>query len=502
MKRPWTNGLTAVLMCALCATHGLGQEPSSKILRLPPINGPAMSASAASTTAESDAAIQNRVETLESELDQVRSLMQIQQQQSELLKTMLDRTTEQVSASSQAGPSEEVFEQIERLKIGVLRGAERDQEIQFQFDRLTEGLDFAIHNPQLPSTLRETFLPTRFDQTPLVIYNTLQTGYTDFRDADGAVANSAWLPHFYLLLRERFQIQVNPLITKTSLQILSAQIDFFVNDHLMISAGRFYSPLGFYPEKLHTSWVTKTPDTPLLFQQIYPFLLSFNGIQFRGGRYIGKWPVKLEYSAIATNGMSLDLDDDPTEFDFANFNPVRTTFREVNNDKAFGGRIGLSFPTLGLIIGASALGNGAYDPTGREDLTFIDFDANYHRGNWDVRFEYARIDQQTPFGPIDREGYYLQAAYRNYRSIHPFWGKLEGVVRYDWVDFEGIDLAVTGLDFGTRERIPIDRERYTAGLNYYFYPTLILKLAYEFNNERDFIELDDDGFLAQLTIGF
>ena len=40
------------------------------------------------------------------------------------------------------------------------------------------------------------------------------------------------------------------------------------------------------------------------------------------------------------------------------------------------------------------------------------------------------------------------------------------------------------------------------GLNYYFYPTLILKLAYEFNNEREFIELDDDGFLAQLTLGF
>lgn len=70
------------------------------------------------------------------------------------------------------------------------------------------------------------------------------------------------------------------------------------------------------------------------------------------------------------------------------------------------------------------------------------------------------------------------------------------------MDFRGIDLAETGLDFGGRERMPLDRSRYTMGLNYYFYPSLIFKVAYEINDELRFRELRDNGFLAQLTWGW
>ena len=494
-QQRWLLIMLTMLICSLVVTSTVPGQLNAPLQRLPAPNDTHSNDS----DEESVPSLEGRLAALALELAQVRELLAVQQQQTELLKGFTDRMSLEVESQAKTVPG---LELLEELRVGARQGAARDQQIQFEIDRLTEEMDVVRHDQaRLPATLRESFLPTRFDQSPLVIYNTLQTGYADFQDADGRFVSSAWLPHFYLLLREKFQIQVNPLITRDRLQILSAQIDFFLADHLTVTAGRFYSPLGFFPERLHTSWVTKTPDTPLLFQQVYPFLLSFNGIQFRGARYIGHLPVKLEYSAIAANGISMDVAN-PTQFDFANFNPVRTTFGEVNKDKGYGGRIGLSFPKLGLIVGVSALGNGAYDRTGREDLTFVDIDASLHRGNWDLRFEYARVDQQTPFGPIDRQGFYFQTAYRNYQSVHPLWGKLEPVVRYDWVDFDGIDLAQTGLNFGSRERIPIGRHRYTCGLNYYFYPSLIWKLAYELNDEREFTNLKDDGFLTQLTLGF
>ena len=44
--------------------------------------------------------------------------------------------------------------------------------------------------------------------------------------------------------------------------------------------------------------------------------------------------------------------------------------------------------------------------------------------------------------------------------------------------------------------------RYTLGLNYYFYESLALRLAYEINDELSVPERSDNGFLALLTWGF
>jgi hypothetical protein len=201
------------------------------------------------------------------------------------------------------------------------------------------------------------------------------------------------------------------------------------------------------------------------------------------------------------NGLSLDVER-PTPFDFANLRATTDPFDDVNNAKALGGRLGLSFPTVGLIVGISGLDNGAYDRAGQHDLSAWLLDVSWHWGNWDFRFEFARTNQQAVPSAIHRQGYYAQVAYRPYNHPSRWLQRLEGVFRFDHVAFDGINLAATGLDFGSRERIPVDRNRYTFGLNYYFYPSLIGKVAYEINDELGFPERRDNGFIAQVTWGF
>ncbi|MCA9193479.1 MAG: hypothetical protein KDB03_17020 [Planctomycetales bacterium] len=439
---------------------------------------------------------------LQKELDQVRTLLDIQQQQLDALKRLSEASAEQLTTPLAGNAIDGSQEDIERLKAAGLQAAQRDQEIEYQLDRLIEEVDSLDRNgSQLPATLREVFLPSRYDQSPIVMYNTLQAGFTDIGEENSNFGAPTWLPHFYMTFQEKYQLQINPQINAESFELLSGQMDWFATDHLTFSFGRFYSPLGFFNERLHTSWVLKTPDDPLVFEVIYPHQLSMNGIQARGATYLGDLPVKLEYTGFCSNGFSL-TPENPTAQQYADFRLMRKSFLDVNNDKAFGGRLGLFFPYLGLVVGASGLLNGAYDVAGENDLSLVDFDASYHAGNWDLKFEYVRVSQQAPTGHINRQGFYFQSAYRNYDSIHPFFGNLEYLFRFGHVDFDGIDLAVTGLTFGAPDHTPINRNRYTLGTNYYFSPSLIAKVAYEFNDELEFTEIDDNGILAQVSWGF
>jgi hypothetical protein len=239
----------------------------------------------------------------------------------------------------------------------------------------------------------------------------------------------------------------------------------------------------------------------LIFSQVLPEQLNTNGAMLRGAMYPTAWPVKLEYATFVSNGFSLPAAN-PTAHDIADLNNMKDFATRSNNQKAFGGRIGTTFTALGLTVGGSGLCNGAYDAASKFDLNLWDIDVGYHQGNWDFRFEYANTTQQAPVTPIHRRGYYAQIAYRPYDCPNYILQKMEAVFRFDQVRFTGINLAVTGTSFGTREAIPVDRNRYTAGLNYYAYDAMIIKFAFEINQEMNFRSLKDNGFLIQLAWGF
>jgi hypothetical protein len=241
-----------------------------------------------------------------------------------------------------------------------------------------------------------------------------------------------------------------------------------------------------------------------MFNQVYPNQLYFDGLQLRGARYLFDSPVELEYVGFVANGLSVPGNNlSPKVYsDLSNFTDSTV---DVNGAKAWGGRVGMSIPRLGFIAGISGLANQAYDAA-NNNLNLWDIDANYHKGNWDARFEMAHMDQNTPSKPIHRQGLYGQVAYRQYNNPIPFFQKLEGVFRFDRVQFDGINIAQTGINFGgigfPYARMPLDRNRYTLGVNYWFYPSLALELAIEWYDELGIPSLRDNGFIGQLVWGF
>ena len=80
----------------------------------------------------------------------------------------------------------------------------------------------------------------------------------------------------------------------------------------------------------------------------------------------------------------------------------------------------------------------------------------------------------------------------------------EVVYRYSNARFSGIDFA--GLDLTAFADSPVDapvnRDQHTVGINYYFYPSMVMKLAYEVNVELAGVNLHDNVFLAQFAWGF
>ena len=160
----------------------------------------------------------------------------------------------------------------------------------------------------------------------------------------------------------------------------------------------------------------------------------------------------------------------------------------------------------GLEAGFSALYSCDYVAGGFEDsIRLWAVDLNYHKGDWDVRAEYGRTEQQAQsfgFGHITRQGFYAQVAYRPRDCGICYLENFEAVYRYSYVDFKGIEPTALDLTtFGTPIDVPVRRQQNEIGINYYFAPRLVLKCAYQINDEPGF-HLHDNQFFAELDWGW
>jgi hypothetical protein len=320
-------------------------------------------------------------------------------------------------------------------------------------------------------------------------------------------------------LNDRILLEAELEFRLDGVEVGYAQMDYIVNDWLTVVAGRYLTPVGFFNERLHAAWINKLPDFPLMQRQVSPGDSSLNGLQFRGAKYLFGSPVKMEYSFFVANGLGLPKDNELTAL--ANLGELKETTKSANDAIAWGGRVGFWVPESGFNFGASALFNRPYGSDAGPFISLWGLDAGFHKGNWDIRFEYANMFQKSPALPVEgavvggdegaapadplrirRRGYYAQVAYRPYDAPSRILSNAEVVFRYSRARFSGFDQTALDLAaFGSPVDAPVDRNQYTFGLNYYFSPSLAVKFAYEINQERG-INLRDNVFLTQLAWGF
>ena len=227
------------------------------------------------------------------------------------------------------------------------------------------------------------------------------------------------------------------------------------------------------------------------------------GVQLRGGFPLGK--TKLNYAAYYVNGPNFK----DTSFSSAG-NLGFENFRDNNNAKSFGGRIGfLPIPELevGYSFQTGRVGDSGSRYNGVD--TFIQgVDLSYAReieaikGRLDLRAEAIWVDTDNvvfigPFDPFtfdnNRNGWFVQGAYRptlvNLKLTDGIELKnMEFVVRYDQLRESGP---------GTRGA---DHDQVTLGLDYWIRPNIVWKAAYIRDNVHG--DDDEDGFVTQIAIGF
>jgi hypothetical protein len=212
----------------------------------------------------------------------------------------------------------------------------------------------------------------------------------------------------------------------------------------------------------------------------------------------------MEYAFYVANGFGIPGMGSVT--DFAAIQGQTDSSKRINNAIAYGGRTGIWIPPLGFNGGISYFGNRPY--TANVDGVNIDIwdvDLNYHMGNWDARFEAAQNFQKTAFvigHNLLSQGLYAQLAYRPYHVANPYLQKTEAVVRYSVFRGSGYNPAqidLTALTFPNQA--PISRNQYTFGLNYYPYPSMAIRLAYEINQEIGF-NLRDNVAMVGFAWGF
>ena len=460
--------------------------------------------------------------------EQMQKQLELQKQQIDVLNKMVKLLAKQVG---QQGPAVDKLQtDVATLESRSKQAAQRDKDLQNGLDNIIEHQDaLERFGPQLPPGLRELFVPSGTNETPLSIYGALAFGYShilgdSLKSAQGATGPRPSTPggFYFGEFTPDFLLKLNDWIfLEAEIGIGSdgsvgagsfAQADFFINDWLTIIAGRFVAPIGWFNERLNNPWINKLPGDapgsgPLLWQQVLP-PLALLGVMAQGSFYICHSPIKFEYAFYVSNGLNLTpgTPGAPTIDELADLEGLTNTFSFVTNDKAFGGRLGLWWPETGLAGGISAMTNGDFVAGGfEESINLWAVDLNFHKGNWDVRAEYGNMFEQAGSfigRNIRRQGFYAQVAYRPWDLPPGILQQLEFVYRYSYVDIRGIDATTLDLSaYGTPVDVPIRRQQNEFGINYWIYPRMVFKVAYQINDEPGF-HLHDNQFLTELAWGW
>jgi len=226
------------------------------------------------------------------------------------------------------------------------------------------------------------------------------------------------------------------------------QLDWVVNSHLTVVAGRFTTPFNIYGERLGPMWLHNLQDAPLIYPIGTRTTGSSNGGMVRG--VVVSRPTWL-----------------------LNYTVFFSTLSEVSNlesGRAFGARTGIFLPRARLEVGTS----------------YQRFLQDQHNDSYGAYFSW-----QPRSAPVDAKGEYAHSP-----QGHGYW--IEAALRFKDSGKGGLALAkfqpvVRGQQFfrkapGVNDFLPAtDTQRVDFGLNYYPIPSVRLNASYgrQFTDARD-----------------
>jgi hypothetical protein len=470
----------------------------------PPAAAPKQNDSLQEALARNAREIQALKEQYARDMEQQRKRAELQQRQIEILQQTANLLAEQLKKQAAAPVSSQAIEKLdtktELLESRAQQAARRDQELASATDSLREKLDSEIRNgPRLPAPLKELFDGNYTNETPVSIFGQMLFGYNKQNGQNGNFTTMQVSPYFLVQLNKRFLVEASiDLNNGLSPAIGNAQIDILLNKWMTLNIGRFITPIGQFNLWYNHEWINRLPDPPLMFNQVSP-PTSTDGIQLSGASYLGALPLKFTYQLYFGNGVQVSAK--PSNYGQAADLAFITGGPEEVSSQAYGGRFGLWMPRQGINMGVSGYSNGIYNPGVPDHFQVWGWDFTYHRGNWYFLSEFADNYQQARGSignNVDRRGLYAQLSYRDYNNRSPYLAKLEGVFRYSFANFSGINfgkLDTTASPFAAGAT-PVDTNQYTFGINYWFYASNVLKFAYEINQEVNH-QLNDHIFMAQ-----
>ncbi len=291
---------------------------------------------------------------------------------------------------------------------------------------------------------------------------------------------------------------------KTTADLGYATLHYVFNKYLILGGGKFLSPFGTFQERLHPAWVNKFSEAPLGFSHdgIIVGPMAEVGFEVRGGSPLGN--SKINYVAYVSNGPAISSNpSDPMMGGMLESGK----FKDNNNDKAVGARIGfLPFSNSSMEIGVSwqnaYVGEKGDSIYGKAKVAMHAIDFSYTKGIEKLK-GIVEIKSQLNNVLLDkgnnqmvemssknsydvRQAWYSQISFRPGMHENKIIRNLEFACRYSV-----LELPQGNQNAGRSNQISF-------GINYWYNWSSVIKLAYQVTQIKG---KENEGlFLIQLAV--
>lgn len=323
-------------------------------------------------------------------------------------------------------------------------------------------------------------------------------GYADASYADRSGGESGFdvaqfVPIIHYQYQDRILLEAE-LVTsigadgETEIELEYSTVDVVLNDSMVLIAGKFLSPIGYFQQNLHPSWINRLASPPPGFSHDGAALATEIGLQLRGGLTFASdrlWT----YAVYVGNGPELEAED-------GELMAVATEgfTRDVDDSKAWGGRVSV-IPIASLEVGVSGARGKAtitesdeaeFSGDPKRDYTALGADVSWKWGrSLDTRGEYIRQKVGAAAASIAPDSatwdaWYVQAAYR--------WPDTSWEFAARYGEFRSPDEAM-------------EQDQVMLGVSYLWSSNAVARFGYEFNDGLAGEDSKRNRWLLQIAYG-